>query len=352
MDHFTPRKRVEAVLRHEQPDKTPLTMYECMIPQCTVERRLRNDGMCIVNRTGVYRTHTPNVRTERLTYTEDGVTYIRTTHRTPVGELFSIGRPAGFTTWQISKLFKGPDDYKILKYIVEDERYEPAYEDYARGEEAFGEDAIFRAAVGSNPLHHIMVQYMGAEAFAVEWAERRDEILNLYDAMAAKRREVYPIVAKSPALHANYGGNEVPEFMGLERFEKYVVPLYNEAAAVFHEHGKLLGTHLDGNNRLWAEAVAGSDLDYIEAFTPAPDTDMSVADALEAWPNKVLWINFPSSLHLFPASDIETATRDMIQEASPGNRFLIGITEDVPEDRWQQNMLAISRVVNRIGRGT
>ncbi len=34
------------------------------------------------------------------------------------------------------------------------------------------------------------------------------------------------------------------------------------------------------------------------------------------------------------------------REASPGNRLLIGITEDIPEDRWQANMLAISRVID------
>ena len=40
----------------------------------------------------------------------------------------------------------------------------------------------------------------------------------------------------------------------------------------------------------------------------------------------------------------------MIHEAAPGNRFIIGITEDIPKDRWQQNMLAISRVINQEGR--
>ena len=43
---------------------------------------------------------------------------------------------------------------------------------------------------------------------------------------------------------------------------------------------------------------------------------------------------------------IEEATRQMIREAAPGNRLIIGITEDIPQDRWQQNMLAISRVID------
>ena len=38
---------------------------------------------------------------------------------------------------------------------------------------------------------------------------------------------------------------------------------------------------------------------------------------------------------------IKSDTIDLINQASPGNGFIIGITDDVPEDRWQENFLAI-----------
>ncbi|HUT33758.1 MAG TPA: hypothetical protein VNE39_09775 [Planctomycetota bacterium] len=347
----TPRRRVEMVLRQEVPDKTPLTMYQGMVPQCVVERQLRNDGLCIVHRCGVVNTTRPNVTTESRRYTEDGKERVRTLIHTPVGDLTSLDQPAGFTSWKLERLFKRPEDYRPLLFLVNDQRHEPAYEAFAEAEAMLGEDFILRAGIGLTPLHEIMIHWMGHEAFAVEWAERRDEVLRLYDAMVEQQRRIYPLVAASPALHANYGGNEVPEVMGKERFERYVVPLYNEAAEVFHRHGKLVGAHLDGNNRLWAKAVAGSGLDYVEAFTPSPDTDMSATDALAAWPGKVLWINFPSSLHLASIEKIEATTRQVLREAAPGNRLIIGITEDIPDGRWQANMLAISRVIDEEARG-
>ena len=347
---MTPRERVETVLRQDVPDKTPLTMYECMIPQCTAERQLRNDGLCIVQRTSVVATHTPNVTTEASHYSENGRPRVRRVCHTPLGDLSTLDEPAAFTSWHLERMFKSPDDYKKLLFMAQDQRHEPRYEAYAKAEKAFGPDAIFRAGIAGNPLHTVMIHWMGLEVFAVEWAERQDEILKLCDALAEQHRKLFPLVAQSPALHANYGGNEVPEVMGLERFERFVVPFYNEAAEVFHRHGKLLGTHLDGNNKLWAKAVADSGLDYIEAFTPAPDTDLSLADALAAWPDKVIWVNFPSSLHLASIETIEAATRQLIRDAAPGNRLIIGITEDIPQDRWQQNMLAISRVIDEQAR--
>ena len=347
---MTPRKRVEAILRGDLPDRVPLTMYECMIPQCTVERRLRDDGMCIVYRTSVYRTHTPHVRRRSEPFERDGVAYVRTITETPVGHLTEVSRPAGFTSWHVEKLFKRPEDYRVLRFLVEDQRFEEDYDAYRRQEAELGEDFILRAGLGLTPLHQIMISWMGVEVFAEEWAERRDEVLRLYETMAARQRDVYRLVARSPASHANYGGNEVPEVMGRERFARYCLPLYHEAAEELHRHHVLLGSHLDGNGRAWADLVAASPLDYVEAFTPPPDCDLSVREALDLWPGKFLWINFPSSVHLRSPDEVEAITGDLISQAAPGNRFIIGITEDIPADRWQASMLAISRGIERWGR--
>jgi hypothetical protein len=191
---------------------------------------------------------------------------------------------------------------------------------------------------------------MGLEQFSVEWAERRDQLLRLYDALTEDRRKIYPIVAESPALIANYGGNVSPEVMGRERFERYILPHYNEAAEILHAHGKLLGVHFDANTRLLAPGIARSKIDYVEAFTPAPGSDMTLAEAREAWPDKILWINFPSPVHLQPVTVVEETARRLLREAAPGDRFLMGITEDVPSDRWRENFLAISRILRTEGR--
>jgi hypothetical protein len=347
MGSMTPRQRVLAVLRGERPDRVPFTVYECMIPQCAVERRLRSEGLCIVNRRyRVYAEETPRCERRTIRYSEGGRDLVRTVIRTPVGEVSSVGEPADFTTWTREWFFKGPEDYAPLLYLIEDCVYRPDHAPYLEAERWLGEDVILRGAVGSNPLHHIMLHWMGIETFAVEWAERRDEVLKLEAAWRRKQEQVYPLLAGSPITHANYGGNEVPEVMGKERYRDFVLPLLQQAAEALHAKGKLLGSHLDGNNRPWADLVAQSGLDYVEAFTPAPDTDMTLAEALDAWPDKVLWINFPSSLHLASLERIKQAAREFVELGRQTGRVIIGITEDMPPDRWQQNLLAISEVIN------
>jgi len=348
---MTPRKRVEAILYGDKPDRVPFTIYECMVPQGDLGQQLRDEGMCVVDRGhAVVHTRTPNVTYQSKSYTEEGITYSRSDIHTPVGDLYSVSRPAGFTSWNIERLFKGPEDYKPLLFLTQDEEYEPCYESFAKAEAEIGEGAILRSGVGLTPLHQIMISWMGVEVFAIEWADRQDEILKLYDAMVEQRRKLYPLVAKSPVSHLNYGGNETGDVMGRERFEKYVIPCYKEAADIMHKHGKLIGAHLDGNNKVWADLVADSGLDYIEAFTAAPDCDMTLKEAMDIWSDKVLWINFTSSAHLRSDEGVEAETLKLLKESAPGDRLIIGITEDIPPHRWQGSLTAISRTINKYGK--
>jgi len=344
---MTPRERVEAVLLKRGADRIPFTVYEYKIPQCETERRLRNEGLCIVNRSvGVFRTESPDVTIKYSSYSENGVFKSRQDIHTPAGDLSTVSIPAGFTSWQEQKLFKSPDDYKAIEFMIRNRRHFPDYEPFLKAQSMAGNDIIYRVGIGYEPMQEIIYSYMRLEAFSVEWAENRDEVLKLYNALVEDRRKIYPIVARSPALHANYGGNVVAEVIGRERFEKYILPDYREAAAEMHKHKKLIGSHLDGNTKHIADLVAGSSLDYIEAFTPSPDTDMTVKEALDAWPDKILWINFPSSVHLQNAEKIRQKTLEIIEQAKPGNRLIVGITEDVPEDRWQESFTVILETLN------
>jgi hypothetical protein len=248
-------------------------------------------------------------------------------------------------------MFKSPDDYRALLFFIQDEQFEPCYDAFLEAEARFGEDAIFRVGFGLEPMQTLISgNLMNMEDFCIQWMDNRDEILKLYDAVVEKRRQLYPLVANSPCLHANYGGNVVPEIVGPEMFRKYYLPHYNEAAEAMHRHGKLIGCHFDDDCRLLSGVIGETDLDYIEAFTPAPDTDMSLADARAAWPDKVLWLNFPSSRHLKSPEEVEAFTVGLIDQARTPDGVIVGITEDIPADRWQRSCKAIMDGLDRHAR--
>jgi hypothetical protein len=349
---MTPKGRVDAALTWETPDFVPFTVYEGMLPTSEIERRLRDQGLCIVDRrTPVIKRVYSEVTEEHLRFTgADGVERVRTTIHTPAGDLTSVGIPVDITTWHEKRLFTSPDDYEPLEAMIQDRTYVADYEPFLKHKALMGEDASVRVGLGYEPLQDIIYTYMGVPEFAVQWADNHDRLLHLYNTIVEERRKVYQLVADSPAWTANYGGNVSPEVVGLKRFEELIVPHYNEAAEILHGGGKLIGCHFDANTKLLAKAIAKTKLDYIEAFTPYPDTDMSVKDAREAWPDKVLWINYPSSIHLQSKEVVADMTRQMLREAAPGRGFLIGITEDVPEYRWPETFETIMHVCRTEGR--
>jgi hypothetical protein len=348
---MAPKERVEAVLRRKKPDKIPFTIYENKLPQCSVERILRNNGLCIVKRTSVYKIVYPDISFKTITYTENGIEYTKTLIDTPLGQLETTIRKTSdteeFTNWTVTHIFKTPDDYKKILCMVKNAKYIPDYEKFIQMEKECGDDVFLRGNIALTPLHEIMVHFMGIEKFAEEWAERRDEIEKLYKVMVERLREIYILISDSPCYAFNFGGNETGNVMGRERFEKYVLPLYYEAGEILHKKGKIFGPHLDGNNKVWADLIANSPVDYIEAFSPFPDTDMEFEEAYNLWKDKILWINFPSSLHLSSEEKIKETVSKYIEIAKKDYRLIIGITEDIPKDRWQKNLLCISEIINK-----
>ncbi|MHB8277340.1 MAG: hypothetical protein ACYDIA_06780 [Candidatus Humimicrobiaceae bacterium] len=359
---ISPKKRVELALQRKFADKVPFTVYESLIPRSATERLLRNRGMCVVSFGNLafsalnisgdylgYKTYMPNVKTTLKYYKENGKILVRTDYRTPLGDLYMIHEPTQFNAWCHKRLFKSKEDYKALLFMIKDEQILPDYENVVKMEGLLGEDFILRGNIGYEPFQFLIGDwlYMNTEDFCYEWEDNRDEILKLYDALVENRRKRYEILADSPLTVINYGGNVTPEIIGLQRFEKYYIPNYEEAAETLHKKNKMIGVHFDANCRLLKDAIAKTSLDYIEAFTPFPDTDMDIKDARKAWPDKVLWINFPSSVHLQLQEKIEQVTYKIIDDAGTPEGLIIGITEDLPEDRWKENYVTIMNAIDK-----
>lgn len=362
-NHVSPRKRVELALQKKFVDKVPFTVYgNCwsapsienpippsgkFLPQSTVERYLRNRGLCIVDLTyWGYKIVRPNVKVISTAYQENGRFMVRNDYETPVGDLYTMKEITDYTVWSHKKMFASKEDYKKILFLIEDAIVLPEYEYGFKLLNILGEDVILRGDLGLEPLQELITgEYFKTEDFSIQWMDNRDEIIKLYNAVTKLRRYIYKIVAESPIYFICYGGNVIPTLISPENFEKYYCPHYEEAAEVLHKKNKVLGCHFDADIKQYKNIISKTSLDVIEAFTPYPDTQMTTKEAKEAWKDKILWINFPSSLHLAPHKKIEEATINIINEGGPEG-LIIGITEDVPENRWQENFLTIMKTID------
>ena len=234
--------------------------------------------------------------------------------------------------------------FAFVHAYIKDGNVIPDYECVLKLVGMLGEDFAVRDQICLEPMQALISDYMGTETFCYEWMDNRDEVLKLYDALTELARKIYPVVADGPLEFANYGGNVVPGIVGRENFKNYYMPHYAEAAEVMHKKHKLIGCHLDADNSIIMDLIRQTPLDYVEAFDAG--FGPSVADARKAWPDKVLWINWPSAWQLSSEKEVYDRTIEMLRHASPGNNFIIGITEDIPEGLWQRNCLKIMDAID------
>ena len=54
------------------------------------------------------------------------------------------------------------------------------------------------------------------------------------------------------------------------------------------------------------------------------------------------------TVHVATLETVRETTQRLLREAAPGDRFILGVTEDIPPDRWQENMLAVSKAIDEM----
>lgn len=350
---MTPRERILAVLRGNEVDRVPFTIYDFLYPQGDRERWLRNKGMALVRHCPLYQVHHPNVEICHKKYREGNERMTRETFRTPVGEVWQTLRTwegIGDTNMPKKDFYiKKPSDYKVIEFVIKDTVYCPDYEGFLQAEKEIGGDGIVTTWTERSPIQKMWIELMGLERFSIDFFEESQLFHSLYELIRDKQKQFFEITANSPAEVIKCGDNINADIIGYERFNRYCIPWYNEYSRQLHKKGKLLAVHMDGNLNCLKEAIAKAEIDIIESFTPPPVGDLSLKEAYSLWKDKVIWINYTTSMHVSSPGKIKTHTLGLLQEVVPGNRFLFGISEDIPYTVRNRSMTTIAQTLEKYG---
>jgi hypothetical protein len=328
---MTPRETVLAIIQGERISRVPFVIWDNKLPDDEVTRQLLDLGACVIVKSAVYETRLASIPTEVKSWEdEQGRFFKRTRYCTPAGELEDVSLIASGSSWHCEPMFRSEQDYEAIYALISDFRYQPAFERFLQDDNRFGRQGLARPATEKSPFFEILYDYMGVMNFASEWAERRHLVVKMYELLLEARQKRLEIVSRSPAPFVVIDGNIEMSIVGIDRFERFYLPVLTEAAELLAGAGKRTGLHLDGNNRSLAGPVAKLSIPVIESFTPPPDCDLSLREALSWWPDKSLLVNFPSSLHLAGRKDFEWAARGLMAEAAGSGRTAVGVLEDLP----------------------
>ena len=360
MAEMTRRERIMASALRQGADKLPFYHYWRHCQTGWAERECRNRGMGINWLRPPYVTRMHGVDITEKPGVVEGKSVVRRTYSTPVGSVYEeewrepgVGQWhanrswRGVTPWLRSHLIKGPEDYKAVKYIVENTEYLADYFPIEQAMDWLGDEGIVLDNLPHSPLQMMLIYWVGSEGgrFFFHLVDYPDLVEDLFRATSKSREPMYEIAAKSPAPISMCGDNIdgvliVPRF-----FEKYFMPEYAKQAKVLHQHGKLMAVHMDGRLAVLKNLIPRTSIDIIEGFHPPPMGDLPLDEALSLWRDKAIWIGFPDSVYQLGAQATRERALSLLEEAVPGDRLAVAMSSENPVSN--ENLITLTSVLEK-----
>ena len=360
---MTFRDRIRAVLFGGKPDRVPFAPYANLIPRGDFERELRNRGMGLLSSCSTVWSEMPNVSVSRRT--EGDISY--TTHHTPVGSVRSarkthVGRIIDGENVEWEAPVKSVGDLPPVIFMIDDTVY---HTDYGRWEAAVrevGADGIVRSDGLVSPYESAYWEgsgaYMSLETWATMQVEHPGDFARLLEALDRRVRRRTPLALAAPGESAYFGW--LGGIFGPKQFERNMLPFYREFVPLFEAAGKRCVLHADATKlAVFADLVRQTGVHIVEAFTPPPVGDLSIAEARAAWgPEVVIWVNFPETIFWSGPEETYEYTAELLRQNARSPRFAMGLTEmgtygvqdDETERVFKQGLLAVLDSIEEHGR--
>ena len=322
------------------------------------ECRNRGMGMCWTRLCHVEKMHGVEI-TERIS-SSSGHTVVHREYATPVGTVSMTERREpgvgqwhaqrswnDVSPWQTERLIKGPDDYKVVKYMVENTEYVADYFPIEQAIDWLGEEGVVLSALPHSPMQMLMIDWVGSEGgrFYYHLADYPDLVEGLYGALCKSREPLHAIAARAPAPIVLCGDNVDGVLVSPKLFQKYFMPVYEAQTAALHGQGKLMAVHMDGRLDSLKGLIGETGIDIVEALHPPPMGDLPLGEALAAWPDKAIWVGFPGSVYAQGPEATRAYAVDLLATVGEGDRLVIQMsTENLVSN---QNLLALTEVLEQ-----
>jgi hypothetical protein len=358
---MTYRERMTCVYQNQIPDKDALAIYTRYLKRGFMERTVRNIGMGIIDYVPLTTQLGPpwhmipefispvkNADMYVQTYFNNGVRKTRRMYKTPIGDIFAeVGNSLGEGSEHISKYYiSSPEDYRVMKYIVDNTIFLKNEPLFLRQRKDLGEDGVVLGRLDRNPYQKLMVEFVGAEQFLVDLYTDPEPVLEVLYAMEKRMEEQYALALESEAEIIWMPDNVTSDMTPPVCFEKYLLPYYKKYTKLAHQAGKRVVAHFDGKFKVLADMLQESGIDVIESVSdPNIGGDLTYLQAHNLFPDKVILPNFPANLAIKPKEVIEEYVRALRCDAAD-KPFMLQVSEDLDEDAYHTVLPVLAEAMN------
>jgi len=262
--------------------------------------------------------------------------------------------PTSFSEAPVEHFMKSEAEITIMKYIYENTRFEPDYDQAYLRKKQVGDQGVVLCYLPKSPFMHLMALEAGVMAVTMAALTAPDEFKDLLDAMKKVFEQAAQISVDSPAEVLMIPENLSSEMVGPDLFKLYMYDYQKEWTTKIRESGKYSFIHIDGTlaGLLKQEAEVG--FSVLEALTPHPVGDMKWEE-LEPFvgdSKSILWGGIPGSYFTDCVSDVEfdRHVKYLLSIMTRKPRFVLGVADQVPPDGLEKRVKRVAELVNEFGK--
>ncbi len=210
---------------------------------------------------------------------------------TPVGAVEEIREwsPVSFSWPIVHHMVQGVEDLKVIRHVFEHINYTADWDLLHEMDTLVGDLGLPLVHVPYTGLGFLISRYAGVEETVMLSIDAPDELDQTVTAINSAQEKVCRLMAEGPSQVLFHSDNLSSDVQSPPWLERYSGEQYRRMAAIAHEYGKPIVTHIDGRIRGLLQATRDMGIDGADAVTPAPWGDLTPDECrAEAGPGYLL----------------------------------------------------------------
>ena len=269
---------------------------------------------------------------------------------TPVGVLSEIYHYDDYrlSAYNSDYRLKTPEDFKVLEYILQDETWSFDHETYQADLARIGTLGVPMFFFRRSPIQGLFIEKMGFENAVLFMNDYPNVIERYIETCAAADEAMYEVICQAPTPIMNFGEN-IDHYMDPPTiWRKHLIPYYRRRDAQIRAAGKFTHIHIDGAMKRLIRDIRESPFDGIEACTPLPQGDVTIAEIKEALGDKLLLDGIPAVYFLptFSEQEIRDCVRELVDRFYP--HLILGISDEIPPDGDIERVRMVGEMVQEM----
>ena len=375
MVSMTGRERILTAIRHEEPDRVPISprvhvWLQAEYGDNSLEAVLEHlpdmdpmfylwDGTLNPFETYPDEYQLPGVEVEQKKLREGDFLVVERLFRTPAGTLSDrtrippAGREYGVLPDPVKTEFlvKGPQDLPALRYLLPPVNADFAYLEPYR--ERLGERGVLMVSIRSALDHNAGFARSVEDLMADFYLNRGffDQLIGLFHEQSLAELKA-ALEGGAEFIFGSWYFNSLSVGWSPQIFREVFLPQIREHVELAHRYGACYDYYDDGKLDGTMEMIAGAGVDVLETCTPPPVGDFNLAKAKAAIGARTTIKGYVDLLYVVkhgaPAL-IERTVREAMEIGKPGGGFIIGSSDSFREGTPRENIAAYFAACKKYG---